>query len=98
MKLKKGILQRLADINKRIATRSIKLSDEALEEIQLPASDREELIKELTEQTKLGITRSDYVETMVKALLRLHPEVYDNPEVAGFFAKLAKYEERGDNG
>ena len=49
------------------------------------------MAKELQEQSELGITRSDYVFTMVNALCELHPEVYQKPEVKELMKKLEEY-------
>ena len=50
------------------------------------------LAKELQEQSKLGITRNDYVFTMVNALCELHPEIYRQPKVKEFMEKMRRYE------
>ena len=51
------------------------------------------LAKELWEQSKLGITRSDYVFIMVNALCKLHPEIYRQPKVKEFMEKMREYKE-----
>ena len=51
------------------------------------------LAKELQEQSKLGITRIDYVFTMVNALCELHPEIYRQPKVEEFMEKMRGYKE-----
>jgi len=50
-------------------------------------------MKELLEQSKLGITRSDYVFTMVNALCELHPKVGQNSEVKALMAKMKEYDD-----
>ena len=52
-----------------------------------------ELAKELSQQGKLGISRSDYIFLMVETLCHLHPEVYQLPQVQEFAEKLRKYNE-----
>ena len=49
------------------------------------------MAKELLEQSELGITRSDYVFTMVNVLCELHPEIYQKPEVKKLMKKLKEY-------
>ena len=50
-----------------------------------------QLIEELREQSELGITKIDYVFTMVNALCELHAEIYQKPKVKELMEKLEKY-------
>ena len=62
--------------------------------VELKLSELTRMAEELRRQSELGITRSDFVFTMVNALCELHPEVYQNSKVKVLMAKLREYDEK----
>ncbi len=50
------------------------------------------ILGELTERAKLGITKTDYLQVMVEALIKIHPGVKDDSNVIDFMKRLADYE------
>ena len=60
--------------------------------MKLQEIDTGKLIKSLTEQTEAKITRPYYLQVMVEALIKLHPEVKDDPNVIDFYRRITEYE------
>lgn len=62
-----------------------------LSEGDIKLKDTKKLLDELTQECNAGVTRPDYLQVMVEALVRLHPEIKDDSEVIAFWKKLADY-------
>ena len=60
-------------------------------------ADTEQLLDEMVKQSKAGITRSDFFKVMIEALIKLHPEIQDDPDVIAFGVKLAEYQKGTEN-
>ncbi len=66
-------------------------TDETEEHIAERLKEEKQMIDELVAQADAGITKLDYLQVMVEALMLLHPEVKNNPNVIAFMTKLSNF-------